>query len=268
VVKLDFSEILPPGMLDFLSDALVERILDDLGAAARAKWIRLAQTELSSSKRDYVQGIQEIEAEEGLRTIRLVGWLPNAVAHGLDAWDLRTTLLNERAKRTQDGNLYRPIPFRHGTPGTEESVGTPMGVRYGPQGAHSLAFAAAGIMDKGAAAELGKAVYAQAKRLRGRQSLGARTMVPKGKSMVQVPKLAPWHSTDIFAGMQRVQKKYRTATQAHYVTFRTISSRNTTGWIHPGIEARNFAEQVEDHVNQILGDAVHAAVSAAMGASR
>jgi hypothetical protein len=265
VINLDFSEILPPGLFEILTEELEERILDDLAAGARAKWIRLAQQELRSSKRDYINAIQDIESETGLRTIRLVGWLANAVEQGIDAWDLRLTLLNANARESKDGHRYRPIPFRHGTAGTQGEAGTPMGTRYGPQGAMSRAFAREGVMGGGEAASMGRAVHRAAKKLRGGQSLGDPTRVKMGRSMVQVPRLAPWHKTDLYAGMKRVEKTYGKATQAHYMTFRTISSRNTTGWIHPGIEARNLAERVEAHVEELVSGVIKQALSAAIG---
>ena len=83
--------------------------------------------------------------------------------------------------------------------------------------------------------------------------------------MIQVPKLAAWHKTDLFAGMQRTSKKYQVATQSQYSTFRTISEANPTGWIHPGIQARGLAPQVEEHIRTIAVPTIDAAIKAALG---
>jgi hypothetical protein len=274
VITVDFQELIPESLLQLLGGPqFISAVLDDLAAAARVRWIRLAQTELHSSKRAYIDGIQEVAAEGNTRVIALVGWLANAVERGLDLYDMRDTLLNERAHTSRDGHRYRAIPFRHGTPGSQGQAGAPMGSQYGARSAGSRALS--GGMSAGQAAELGKAVYAQAKRLRGRQRLGRRTQVPLGREvellegrarqMIQVPLLAAHHTTDIYAGMQRVRKTYARTTQSQYITFRTISDRTLTGWQHPGIEARRLAPRVEQHVQEIVVPTINAAIRAALG---
>lgn len=257
MILVDFSELIPQSLLALIGgNAFIQQVLDDVASSARAKWIRLAQQELGSSKRDYIDGIQEVEGGGAERFIMLLGWLANAVEVGMPSFDLRTTLLGEgKGKKSKAGHRYRAIPFRHGTPGSSGQAGTPMGARYGPQGGASMAYAAEGRMEKGQAAELGKRIYSMAKRLRPGKRL------PPG----QAPKLAPWHKTDLFAGMRRVEKKYRTATQGQYQTFRTISEANPTGWIHPGIQGRQLASRVEEHIRTIIPATIGAAVKAALG---
>jgi len=246
-------------------------VLDDVAAAARAKWIQLARSELFSSKRDYIDGIQPVAGEGNERFIALVGQLPNMIEQGVEAYDLRDTLLGPNAKNvrtSKSGGRYRPIPFRHGTPDSQGQVGTPMGSRYGPQGSQSLAWSSKGLMSSGEAAQLGKAVYKAAKALKGRARLGGKsgqTTVAKGKSMIQVPKLAPWHSTDIYAGMKKVRKRYEKATQSQYITFRTISDTNSEGWIHTGIVARQLHQRVESEIQEMMNDIVANAVSVTFG---
>jgi hypothetical protein len=270
MIEVDLQGLLPPSFLALLDDSFVTAVLDDVASSARARWIRLAQQRLTSSKRAYIDGIQPIEGRGLERNIALVGWLPNAVENGLDSYDLRATLLKEDqsgVRKSKAGKKYRAVPFRHGTPGSQGQAGMPMGMRYGPQGAQSLAHAAEGLMDKGSAAALGKAVYGQAKRLQRQESLGdtvrgrRRTYFYDRRRDVNVavPKLAPHHSTDIFAGMRRTGAGRHT----QYMTFRTISEANPEGWIHPGMMARNLHKEVEAHVQKLVVRAVHAAVNAA-----
>lgn len=268
MIDVDLRELLPEGFLAMLGDEFTEAVLDDLAAGARAKWIRLAQQRLHASKQDYIQGIQPVTGQAGERTITLLGQLPNMIEQGVDMWDLRKTLLGEgKGKMSAEGKRYRAIPFRHGTPGSKGAVGAPMGPRYGPQGDMSRAhvFSEGGGMDSGQAAELGKRVYAAAKALRGKKRLKTTEGTPKGKSMIQVPKLAPHHTTSIYSGMQRVRKEYREATQSKYVTFRTISEANPEGWIHPGIKARNIHRDVEAHINEIMAKVVSTALRRSIG---
>lgn len=264
MITLDLQGLIPHSFVALLNEDFITAVLDDVAAAARARWIKLARQQLNSSKRDYIDGIQEVDGSGNERFIMLVGRLPNMIEQGWAPHDLRETLLGEgKGKVSKSGHRYRAIPFRHGTPTSKGQAGTPMGARYGPQGPQSRAWAAEGVMDAGAAAELGNAV----KRLRTKRLTTHAPGTPKGKAMVQVPKLAPWHKTDIYAGMRRVQKQYRTAKQAQYQTFRTISEANPIGWIHPGITERSIHTQVERDIEGMLGKIVRAAVRRSVGAT-
>lgn len=234
-------------------------VLDDLANAARVKWIQLAQSNLSSSKAEYIRGIQAVDGRGNIRTISLVGWLPNAVEEGAEAVDLRETLL-KNAPTSKEGRRYRAIPFQHGAPGGQGSTSTPMGARYGPQSAHSRAFGSSGVMDKGHASQLGRRVYRAAKQLQSGQRL--KTSERGRRGFVQVPKLAPWHKTDIYSGMTKTPKA---SGQSQYMTFRTISDAHSTGWIHPGIRGRHLAEEVETHVQGLVAATINSAFASAMG---
>ena len=272
MILIDISGGTIQELIALLGPAMLSSIVGDAASLARAKWIRLAQTELHSSKRDYIDGIQNVVGDGAERSISLVGWLPNAVEQGIEPFDLRDTLLGSpKAKRTKDGKRYRAIPFRHGTTTSQGQAGAPIGQRYGPQGPQSVAVAASGHITGGEALALGKAIYNRAKRLRGNKRLAKRTMIAvpgNGGEVRPVPLLAPHHTTDIYAGMKRVEKKYRVATQGHYITFRMISDRNPVGWIHPGIAPRQLHRQVEEHISRIIPSLFQTAISAAIGASK
>jgi hypothetical protein len=269
VIDVDISEALPESLMQMLESLdLVEAVLDDVAASARAKWQRLAQTELHTTRQSYIEGIQEVESEPGLRSIALVGWLANAVENGMDSFDLRETLLGPNAttrRASRSGGWYANVPFRHGTPGSTGLAGQPMGSPYAPAGALSRA---GGPLTADAAKALGKAVYAAAKRLSSRGPHGkGRTTVPASEGG---PLLRPHHATGIYTGMRHERKPYvnpttgKTTVQSTYGTFRRISTENTTGWIHPGIEPHRFVEQVADHVGVIVPAVINQAIQAAM----
>jgi hypothetical protein len=273
MIHIDFSEYVPVNLLTFLEEDFTSRVLDDIAESASVKWKRVVQlSDLNTSKRDYINGIQPIERGENERTITLVGWLPNAIENGLDPFDLRSTLLNENAKISwsqagrsggQVGHKYRAIPFRHGTPGTEGQAGMPMGQRYGPLSPKSLAWASKGLLDRSSSLRLGKRVYKAAQALEKGQRL--KTREGRRKGFVQVPRLAPWHVTDIYSGMKKTRKQYLRAEQTSgYTTFRTISEAKQIGWIHPGIQARHFSKQVEAHIEQLVGPIIEAALKMAL----
>lgn len=284
MLEIDLGQLLPDEVMQVLTQDFLEVLLDDLAASARVKWIRLAQVGLRSTAQTYIEGIQEVEAAPSQRTIVLTGWLANALENGADPWDLRETLLGPEAKhrkpgfshipgqpKFRDGSWYAHIPFRHGTPGTTGLAGQPMGMRYGPQGEKSRAWAASGHMTEGEAAAMGKKIYELAKALKqrraGKRKASIRDVLGAGAG--DAPLLAPWHKTDIYAGMRKERKTYvgpsgKQTTQSQYTTFRTISTRNDVGWIHPGFEPRHYSQQVAEHVARIAPGAVDAAIKRAM----
>lgn len=141
----------------------------------------------------------------------------------------------------KDGGFYRAIPFRHQTPGTiGQGGGAPMGTQY------------TGLIGQAAAEELGKKIHTAAQELKkttGSPSKGTKwgERLPEGLA----PKLKEKHTTDIYSGMVRMEKKYKGATQSTYMTFRMISDGQPTKFLHPGIEAANLAAEVEQYIDKV-----------------
>ena len=262
---LNMENLIPPGILDGINDAAVNEILLDIADAARAEWIKIAQKELFSSRRDYIQGIMQVRFKPGVAVITLVGVLPNLIENGMDEMDMHDTLLGPGVEVSppgspgkhvrKDGGYYRAIPFRHGTPRSGGAVGAPMGKPYGGHDA---------IDD---AKKLGRHIHETAKKLAastsspdGGMAYGGR--LPEGLA----PKLRPYHATDIYAGMVREEKTYKKATQNQYTTFRNIAvdgSGQPVGsspWIRPRTPGKFFVQKVNQFVQKIGPQAFQAYV--------
>lgn len=284
-VKIDRH--IPDALSELFTPEMLETALSDIAEGARAKWIAEARKGLSATKEDYIRGIQPVESKPGTRIIVLVGWLPNAVEKGIDSFDMRSTVLgpNSRIRReSKDGNYYGYVPFRHKTPSATTMGGQPMGRPYGPRSEMYAGTIDTG-MSKGESAQLGKDIYKHAKGLsatstristyyamtgplpRSPQTVsktkwGAR--LPAGLAPILRPpdpthkdkRMRRGHVTDIYSGMVRIRHKYEKATQTQYMTWRTISTRVKDGWIHPGIRARNFSDEVERYVHLIAKSAL------------
>lgn len=240
--------------------AIARNIMD----GARAKLITIAGQRLNSTRMDYIQGVQPIEdAEDGVALV-LAGALPLMVEHGWDERSLHETLLGPGAKGSvrvsKDGSRYRFVPFRHKTPGaSNDQGGLRMGSAYGASpNPLSRARPKNVVAD---AAGLGKAVHKAAKKLKPGQALAPGL----------APKLRDHHAADIYAGMRKVQQavsdgKGGVTFQNTYMTFRTISERKKgPHWFHPGIEARNFFQEVEGYVQKVAPAAVEAFVKGGLG---
>lgn len=255
VVDVDLSHVVATisGAVPNAGD--VRRFVRALGASARSRWVELAQDELRSSSRDYVQGIsQPIVADDG-RSVRLelTGQVPNMVEQGWASHDLRDTVLGGPAtKVSKDGYRYVRIPFRHGTPGTGgRNVGKPM-----PRAVHQAAKALAPTLREGLGRPGARSI------LEPQASTAHRLQPGMAGASKQVEKILrkreqEWHKSSVYSGMMREVAAYAKTQQNKFMTFRTISDKPGTdprSWMHPGIKARNLAEKVRDHVRQVADE--------------
>jgi len=261
---LGLEDLIPPEITNQLSNSAVMEILQDIADGARYEWIRIAKAELFSSRRDYIAGIQKVHYTLGTATITLAGVLPNVIEKNQDEYDMHDTLLGpnvptvplgQRGKhKSKDGGFYRAVPFRHQTPTGGGAAGAPMGRPYRK---HDI------VQD---AKKLGRAVYRAAKKLEPSTSMPGQGMVyagrlkttqeKKGKGLF-VPKLRPYHATDIYSGMIKAQKFYKEVAQHHYMTFRTIAvdaneePKGSSPWIRPERKGKHFAKRVNQYVQKI-----------------
>ena len=240
-----------------LSPAVLNEILLDIAEAARGEWIRIAQRDLFSTRRDYVNGIQQVRSPaQGQAVISLLGELPNLIEQGMAETDLHKTLLGpgvpvaprgQPGKRARAaGGYYRAVPFSHAGPTSTGAGGQPLGRPYSDHDA---------VED---AQKLGRMIQRRLRKLTPTTSEpGAGTQwggrLPAGLA----PKLREYHATDIYAGAVRQQKRYRTATQSTAVSFRTIAVDATgrpvgkSPWIRPATQGREFVRQVNEYVAQV-----------------
>lgn len=273
MIEVQIDQRVPDTIRGLITGGMMETVLDDLNTGAQAEWKRLARTQLGSTRADYMRGIQPMEAEPGSRIIVLVGWLPNAVEQGISGFDMRNTLLGPNSRirkplmRKLDGarnggsvqvGWYANIPFRHKAPGGGSAGGDPMGSAYAPKGDTSLSTMT--TVGGDTAAAFGKSVYAAAKRL-----APTRTPEPGAKTKwggrldtrgMNIPKLHQRHTTNIYQGMAKIRHTYKSATQSQYMTWRRITTTNMEGWHHPGIKARNFAEDVQAWIERAAPAAI------------
>ncbi len=237
-------------------DRVVENTVRALGDMARAEWIRFAQKRLNTTKQDYIAGIGEPQVSgsgaSASASISLTGRMANMVESGWSGGDLRDTVLGPTSKSRKlsaEGHWYAAVPFSHAGPSASGMTGAPMP----------------------------SPVYAEAKKLKETLSgpdknvLWGERLKEKRMREIGVKKAKPWHSTDLYTGMVRRAKTYAKAKQSTYGTFRMISTNPATrkfdmsgrsggggevGWIHPGIEARNFLPEVIAFVDSQAGGIV------------
>lgn len=242
VIQANFEALEAVGSL--FEGHAIQTIVFQLAEMARHKWVRLAQSGLNTSRAAYINGISEIDLGEDHALIQLRGALAGMIESGASKYDLRDALLSgEGVKRDKKGRKYRVISFEHTTPGSGYQKGRAMDRMFESRGSMSRSR----MRPSEHAGAIGSMAYEGAKSLRSGESLSTAGLFPK---------LHHSHAHDPFDGMMKQGRNYR--------TFRTISEKNWPKWLHPGIEARNFASQVGDHVEQNAARAVDAYLKAAL----
>jgi hypothetical protein len=205
--------------------------------AARVEWVKSARHLLKSTASQYVEGIGYPTVKGFTATIKLSGWLPNALENGTSPFDMKPGLLaSKKAKRMKKGGKYIRIPFGLKTPGAQ-------GVS--PQVMPEPIYRSAVKLNFGQSVKL-PIKY---------ENMGLRTRLS--------PDLKKWqHYTwkaSPFAGITKVQRfpgalpTSKTGKLAAYKTFRTVSSNSDpSSWIHPGFRDRKILESAAKQIDLIF----------------
>lgn len=261
----------PPGALAQLDEGIAQELLSDIADLARAKWVTLAGDRLKRTASDYIRGIQPVELGEGIASITLLGVWPNKLEAGFFAYDLRDTLLGpgvpvgERGKKQNAaGGYYRSIFFRFMGPTSTGAHGQRVTDAYAKQ------------LGAERATKLGKLAWKRMRELdptsmnpfKRRLSTSFTpldvkirshklvTMPDGGKALIREG--GPLHAMPLFEGAMKMSGR---AHQAYYGTFRTISTSQPDGWIHPGYPGARLLEEVEKYIQAVAPDMVAQALA-------
>ena len=276
LVSINVSNMIPPELRQRFAqrEQVAARVVAELANSAREYWSTEAGRKLGATAADYQRGIQPVELSGQRASIALQGTLPNMLEQGWEGGDMRLTLCGPGArnrKQAADGSWYNTVPFRHQGAGTEGTGGAPVGSQFAATPAGSAATVHTVLPDSTRQA-MSRQVWRKAQQLD--PTLGGPGMGTAWGGRLQAglapnlrPNLTPvlnlggavigyaQHATDIFAGMVRQQTTYEHATQSIYSTFRRISTKSTTGWYHPGIQARHLAKDTAQFVGKIAAAA-------------
>lgn len=187
----------------------------------------LGQTREGYQRAIYIKKIDDFTYEVGL-----VGWLPNAIEQGISSFDQKPWFeksTSDSRKENKDGDWYMTIPFRQGIDTTE---------------GESTVFTGTMPSD----------VYKKAKVLKSKESLKAINLPvgliePKSKPRIGKSKIFEEYQRkhSIYEGVQR---KEDTKGRGTYTSFRRVGENSDpASWIHPGFEAKNFAEKAFENMN-------------------
>ncbi len=238
-IDIDVSPIAEEFALsDSQSRNLTQQIVNNVTVALMREWDGLAKNNLKKTRSQYRAGLKLDSSQDLSNKIYLVGALPLMIENGASGFDIKLGLLRSpKVKHTKKGEPYITVPFRHAT---SEALGENRafsGVL--PTVIHKMAKQLAG-----APLQLGsipsKFHIPKSAALRNRmKEIGLRVDVREKI----VEKLPTSDRTSIYEGLKK--------TEGGYVTFRRVSlSSQADSWIHPGFEARNFADQALNAVDE------------------
>lgn len=233
-INFDLSQIVKDyGISNEDIDILTENILTDISYRVMSEWRGLANSELRTSKAEYIKGIQAPEINGNVSTISLIGVLPNMLEQGVTPFDMKEGFRNSlRVKFSKDGkSWFMSIPFRWGTPGTISFANVMEPEVYDLM-----------ISKEAFSREEGKVgqTLTESELPLGLQGRLTRSKISFGEKVYGAYR----HKSNIRDAMRKEQKTYERATQIQYVTFRRVSSNSDPfSWINKGLRARNFADQ-------------------------
>lgn len=236
--------------IDDLADAVQEELnqaLSDVAYAAHAHIIAQAQSQLHSTRQDYLKGVEFLQMGDNDYLITLIGTWPNMLEDGFPSYNQTEKLLKSQ-KIVEVGS-------RTGLPWVQ--IGQE-GQKYAHVPMQRQPFAAGA----GAAGDLAKSIQAMtATNARGRKQKITSVFKDAGGLPIEGKVAIGRSDNPNLDGLVKYQKVYENPTsgkktaQGIYVNYRTISE-NGNDWIHPGftgIHAWDEAEKyVEQQINQIL----------------
>lgn len=207
-----------------------------IAEAARGEWIRVARQRLRTSSRAYIAGISEVEHRGSEASIKLRGWLPNALEEGHAPFDMKPGFLRSpNVKRTARGRPYMHVPIAQKVPG-----GGDRGPNVMPWPIYRLA----------KAMPVGKPLTLPSKY----SGYGLRSRLSPDNS-----KWGPytWKSSPYSGVIKTPQFPGQLRSPMQYGTIRTISRRSDpNSWIHPGFQARNLMDMAATNLDRIVPDIV------------
>lgn len=184
--------------------------------------IALAKIRLTKTRKAFVDGVRVFEVSKYQSGVELIGFLPNAVTFGMDAFDMKLGFGKSiKRKQKKNGGWYLTIPFRYANPNAVAS---------------STVFS--GVMPP--------AVYNVAKLLKSGGRGLSKSALPSGFDEAKVRPAVEVAGTVIpeyvhkapqFQGLQKGGK----SNNSQYNVFRRVSDKSDpNSWIHSGIVPKNI----------------------------
>lgn len=227
-----------------ISDLIVANSVDAVTLEIYRNWRLEASNNLTSTRNDYINGLQIINNNLFSKTIMLNGKFNNMLEKGFSPFDMKIGFKNSPKvkysyKTDKNGNTtahwYLTVPFRTGIPTT-----------IGDNSAFS------GIMPQ--------EIYDVVKRRASGQGLKKSEIpspydIPQTREAIKIPSANVnipeyKHKSSIYEGMQKNTAAYGKTTQNTYISFRRVSENSDPlSWIHKGVSAYDFLNKAVNNTD-------------------
>lgn len=248
-ITLDYSNAAM--CMDQVNKILAEKIHGAVGMAAQATYQQWADRVMKAPgvwQDDKVKYVQSLKWEyTGPFSARVSTDLKLAdeIENGRPAYDMKRMLQTSNKVRQGKKGKYLIIPMRHNTPGNT---------------AHAKAMPA----DIYAAARqlLPSKVTGQTTRVSATGATVPQSIYQWGQRLPpgMAPKLKPHHTTDIYAGMVKMNTSTGKGKSSAYMTFRIMGEWQQGKWIvgaKPGLYiARQLATDIQADIEKVVSDAI------------
>lgn len=238
-IEVDIEDLIAEFSLPSnVADLVVANAVDAVTMEIFRNWRLEASNGLTSTRNDYINGLQIINNNLFSKTIRLNGNFNNMIEKGFAPFDMKIGFKNSPKikytfKTDKNGNVktswYLTIPFRLGVPTT-----------IGDNSAFS------GIMPDIIHDIVKKRMSGQGLR---KKDIPHPFEIPKSRAAIVIPSkninIPEYkHKSSIYEGLQKTTAAYGKVTQNTYMTFRRVSENSDpNSWINRGRAASNFLQK-------------------------
>lgn len=229
--------------LEDLSYEVQQQIEAEIQNVARMGYdmiVASAQTDLQSSRQDYLSGLKFHTLGPNEFLIVLEGQLPNSLEAGYPGFDIREGMLKSKkivevgsraglpwVQKARDGHKYAHVPFEH-RPFSK----------------------AAKSSDLNEAIRKLNAINMEGIEQKFTKIFKDPSGNPLEGKVASVREVKGFPNLD---GITKYQKKYKDAVQSVYLTYRTVSE-NGHPWMHKGYEGAHFFDRAEKWLDEKIDE--------------
>jgi len=253
-IEIDIDDLIQEFSLpQNTADLMVSQAVNNVTTEMYRNWRLEAANQLTSSRNEYVNGLQIIDNSQFSKTIKLNGVLANMVEKGASAFDMKegfrkSSKVKYSIKTDKNGAVtyswYLTIPFRMGVPTTIGDNAAFSGIM--PKPIYNI------VKNKPSNTGLVSSEIPHPYEKLGKRS---RILIPSKN--IDIPEYKHKHS--IFEGLTKQTAAYGKTTQNTYVSFRRVGEKSDqNSWMHKGIKAHNLlpAARAATDVDTVVNNTV------------
>lgn len=230
------------------TDSLADSCASVLTLEIYRQWVEEAKGALNKTRDQYISSLLMADVGVGAKSITLVGKFANMLENGVSPWDMKAGFkASTKVKFNKKGGWYLTIPFRWAVPSANGFSSAFTGVM--PMEIYDIVknFKAGDAKQT----TPGNSTVNSPDRLK-KIDVPTPYDMPSTRAKIEFDELSGGkkifdeyvHKSGYFEGMTRDEKKYETATQGSYSTFRRVGENSDDlAWIHKGLNKLNLAQK-------------------------